>query len=245
MRRGAPDHPHGKPVPMPRGAAEDILRRHGLDAAGLAPAGLRRRWQELARGRHSGLGGEDLGGGIGAGQEIDAAGPLSDPSAVAVGWGRDATSPRVDGLPVWAWAGHVAGRAPPDEAILRDDYSDRNFLKKRLWELSGRSAEEWTLWAFDGRDLLPPVVAYGRRAILREMGDAMLRHARRGFRVPRAVFAQAPGKRFEALLLRADGRACEPPVPLSFSGPCGPAHDRDFLNRLPGVLDAMAAGRRR
>ena len=52
MSRDA-QHPHGdrpgRPAAMSREAAERILRRHGLDAAGLAPAELRRRWQDLAR----------------------------------------------------------------------------------------------------------------------------------------------------------------------------------------------------
>ena len=62
-------------------------------------------------------------------------------------------------MPVWAWAGHGGGDTVPEELILRDDYSDRNFLKKRLWELSGYATEEWTLWAFDGEEMLPPVVS--------------------------------------------------------------------------------------
>ena len=43
---------------MSREAAEAILRRHGLDAAGLAPDELKRRWQELARRHHPDLGGD-------------------------------------------------------------------------------------------------------------------------------------------------------------------------------------------
>ncbi len=124
--------------------------------------------------------------------------------------------------------------------ISRDDYSDRNFLKKRLWELSGGSTEEWTLWAFDGQELLPPVVAFASAAIFPEMAKAMLRHGRRGFRSPRAVLAQAPHQRYEALLLHADGRPHEPPVALPLSGAGGLARDRDFLHGLPRRLDALA-----
>jgi hypothetical protein len=242
MSRSA-QHPHddrsGRPAAMSREAAERILRRHGLDAAGLAPEELKRRWQDLARRHHP-----DLGGDTRAMQEINAAYSILKPQA---GGGlRDTTSPRVRGVPVWAWAGHAAdGGALPDDVILRDDYGDRNFLRKRMWEMSGRSAQEWTLWAFDGRDLLPPVVAYGSAAILPEMGRAMLHHGRRGFRWPRAVLAQAPNERYEVLLLHADRRPLDPPVALSLSSPDGLARDRAFLIDLPGCLDSLAARHRR
>ncbi len=45
----------GPPAAMSRETAEGILRRHGLDAAGLAPNELKRRWQELARRHHPDL----------------------------------------------------------------------------------------------------------------------------------------------------------------------------------------------
>ena len=238
-------HPHERPCPpavMSREVAAAILRRHGLDAAGLAPGELKRHWQELARRHHP-----DVGGDVHAMQEINAAYSFLKPQAVpaaAAGTARDTASPRVRGLPIWAWAGHGDGSTVPDEVILRNDYSDRNFLKKRLWELSGSSAEEWTLWAFDGQEMLPPVVAYCCDAIFPEMANAMLRHSRRGFRAPRADLAQAPNERYEVLLLHADGRSHEPPVALSLSSPDGLARDRDFLICLPERLDALADGRR-
>ena len=141
--------------------------------------------------------------------------------------------------------GHGGGDTVPDEVILRQDHSDRSFLRKRLRELSGHSAEEWTLWAFDGRDLLPPVVAYGSAAILPEMGRAMLHHGRRGFRWPRAVLAQAPNERYEVLLLHADRRPLDPPIALSLSSPDGLARDRAFLIDLPACLDSLAARHRK
>ena len=239
MPHGA-QHPHhrsGPPAAMSREAAEAILRRHGLDAAGLAPEEFKRRWQDLARQHHP-----DLGGDTRAMQEINAAYSILKPQAA--GGLRDTTSPRFRGVPVWAWAGHAVGAsALPDEAILRDDYSDRNFLRKRLWEMSGRSTEEWTLWAFDGRELLPPVVSYGSDAIFPEMGRAMLHHGRRGFRWPRAVLAQAPNERYEVLVLHADRRPLDPPAALSLSSPDGLARDRAFVIDLPGCLDSLAARR--
>lgn len=222
---------------MSRATAEGILRRHGLDTAGLAPDELKRHWQNLARRHHP-----DLGGDTRAMQEINAAYSFLKPQS---GGGlRDTTSQRFRGAPVWAWAGHDADGAVPDDMIQRDDYSDRNFLRKRLWEMSSRSTQEWTLWAFDGRELLPPVVTYGSAAIFPEMGRAMLHHGRRGFRWPRAVLAQAPNQRYEVLLLHADRRLLEPPVALSRSGLDGLALDRAFVIDLPGCLDALAARRK-
>ena len=76
MPHGAHHHPQqdrpGSPAaaPMSRETAEAILSRHGLDAAGLAPEELKRRWQDLARRHHP-----DLGGDMRAMQEINAASP--------------------------------------------------------------------------------------------------------------------------------------------------------------------------
>jgi hypothetical protein len=246
MPHGAQQHPPGRPAspaaaPMSRETAEAILSRHGLDAAGLTPEELKRRWQELARRHHP-----DLGGDRRAMQEINAAYSFLKPPAAATAFAgvRDTASPRVRGFPAWVWAGHGGGGTVPDELILREDYTDRNFLKKRLWELSGRGAEEWTLWAFDGRELLPPVVAYGGDAVFAEMAKAMLRHGRRGFRSPRAVLAQAPNERYGALVLHSDGRTHEPPAALPSSSPDGLARDRAFILGLPERLDALAAAGR-
>jgi len=238
MSHGA-QHPHDGSGPSPamsRETAEGILRRHGLDAADLAPGELKRRWQDLARRHHP-----DRGGDTRAMQEINAAYSFLKPQASGDSGAaaRDTSSPRVRGVPVWAWAGQDPGTVP-DEMIFRHDHSDRNYLKKRLWELSGRSTEEWTLWAFDGQEMLPPVVAYGSDAIFPEMAQAMLRHGRRGFRTPRAVLAQAPHERYEALLLHADGRLLEPPVEMAWSSAGGWARDRAFILDLLGRLDALA-----
>lgn len=231
-----PSDPSAAAAPMSREAAEGILRRHGLDAEGLRPDELKRRWQELARRHHP-----DRGGDGAAMQEINAAYSFLKPQVH--GGGRDLTSPRIGGLPVWAWAGHRGG-ATPGELVLREDYSDPNFLKKRLWELSGRSEEEWTLWAFDGQELLAPVVSYGSHAILDEMANAMFHHGRRGFRWPRAVLAQAPDEPYEALLVHADGRPCEPPLALSLSSAGDLARDRVFVAELADRLDALGRARR-
>ena len=99
------------------------------------------------------------------------------------------------------------------------------------------------MWAFDGQELLPPVVSYGSDAVFAEMAKAMLRHGRRGFRSPRAILAQAPNERYGVLVLFSDGRTHEPPVALPLSSPEGPARDRAFVLGLPERLDALAAGR--
>jgi len=108
MPHGA-QHPHhrsGPPAAMSREAAEAILRRHGMDAAGLAPEELKRRWQDLARQHHP-----DLGGDTRAMQEINAAYSILKPQAA--GGLRDTTSPRFRGVPVWAWGLGAAGRGDP------------------------------------------------------------------------------------------------------------------------------------
>jgi hypothetical protein len=88
MSHGGGNHSQersGEPVALSRESAEAILRRHGLDAEGLAADELKRRWQELARRHHP-----DLGGDMRTMQEINAAYSFLKPHAAQGG----ATFPR-------------------------------------------------------------------------------------------------------------------------------------------------------
>ena len=100
---------------------------------GSRPNELKRRWQDLARRHHP-----DLGGDMGVMQEINAAYSFLKPRGGAAPT-RDTVSPRIARRCRFGPGPGTAAGTVPDELILRHDYTDRNFLKKRLWELSGRS----------------------------------------------------------------------------------------------------------
>jgi hypothetical protein len=75
--------------------------------------------------------------------------------------------------PKWAMAGYSGG-IKPSAQIRRNDYSDANFIKKRMWELSGESNVEWTIWAFDGRFFRASTTVYGSPEIFHDMAEAMI-----------------------------------------------------------------------
>src|SRR5438128_2690888 len=59
----------------------------------------------------------------------------------------------------WIWAGHSDAK-PPNSTILKNDFTDLNFIKKSMWELSGYSNEEWTLYGYDGRLFTRTIIVY-------------------------------------------------------------------------------------
>jgi hypothetical protein len=151
--------------------------------------------------------------------------------------------PRWQGVCVWAWAGHPGGTAPsPDDRIGQTDDRDRNFVKRRLWLLSDRSQEEWTIWPFDGRRFMEPLTVYGCRQAFEEMARAALRFSRVGFRRPRAIFVQQRGDAWaDLLLLHSDGVA-RAALPFRHQGGNSPGRDQVFVNTLPARLDRIRLG---
>jgi len=125
------------------------------------------------------------------------------------------------GRPAWALPG-------TDYTIQRQDISDSNFIRKRLWELSGdKPKSEITMWAFDGRNL-KSLTLLASTAIIRQLATAIYMH----FGKPTAVFMSGPARKM--LLLSHEGQLLTKPEPLShqsFNG--NPANDWDFIAALP------------
>jgi len=114
--------------------------------------------------------------------------------------------PRIRGVCVWAWAGHSGTGLPPSDRIETADERDINYVKRRIWQLSGHSKEQWSIWSFDGRRFMPPLAVYGTRSIFDQMAGLALQCTRVGFRRPRAVFVQKLGLDWPNLLLiHSDG----------------------------------------
>ncbi|MBW8270385.1 J domain-containing protein [Caldovatus aquaticus] len=221
-------------------AAAAVFARFGADPAALEGAGLKAAWIRLAR-RYHPLGGAEPDEAVMA--EINAAyDTLRRHRAARGGAAPQAEDPQRHGVSVWAWAGHSPGDPPPSDHIAREDYGDANFIRRRLWELSGGSEEEWTIWPFDGQRFMTPLTVYGSSAVFDEMARAALRFARRGFRMARAVFVQRRGERWGRLLLiYADGTFHDG-LAFDHQGGAHPGHDPFLLDRLPSVLDQLRAG---
>jgi len=143
-------------------------------------------------------------------------------------------------VPVWAWAGHSGGM-PPSASIYRNDYTDLNYIKKTMWELSGGSKEQWTVMAFDGRFFRHSLTCYGSPEIFHEMSEAVgiwNSHGGNPY-ATRAIFVQK-GRDPALLLTYADSKFYDPPIPFEHdSFNLNPGNDQQFVRRLPGMLDKL------
>lgn len=187
----------------------------------------------------------DVAGGKGHGKASDAlwedeklwpAEPASPPKS-----GSKKPKPRI---PEWARAGYSGGPSP-DTQIHRNSFTDQNFFKKSMWELSGKSKQEYRVWAYDGSSFSSWITVYGSRAIFDYMASAMVEWQKtKG--ACRAVFASEAGSR--ALnLIYADGRYFgEKPLRISHNAfNENPQNDELFTRvTLPIFLDRIESEER-
>ena len=141
----------------------------------------------------------------------------------------------------WAWAGH-SGAKPPNSSILRNDFTDLNFIKKSMWELSGYSNEEWTIYGYDGRLFTSTFVVYGSSEMLHYMAIAMIDFQTKGS-IPlpcRAVFGR-PTASNELHLIYADTKYYDQ-NPIKFlleSLVSDSTNNSKFMHELAIVLDQL------
>lgn len=209
------------------------MARYGVAIPELEPGQLRQMWLQLARRYHT-RGGclEDQK----AMAEINAAYDTLRREAMAA-LSVASKDPRRQGVCIWAWAGHT-GRSVPSDHIARNDDSDPNYVKRRLWKLSGGSTEEWTIWPFDGRRFLPALTVYGSWRLHGEMARAALSFGRSGFRSPRAIFVQKHADNWGQLYLVYAHGVFTDAVLFQHQGGASPALDPVFVANLPSRLEA-------
>jgi hypothetical protein len=155
------------------------------------------------------------------------------------GWGEAEPDPRQENP--WVWAGYNGG-APPNPSIRRMDYTDMNFIKKSMWELSGKSQDEYTIWGFDGHFFRNSVTVYGSPQIFMYMAQAMVDWQTKGGNPYecRAVFISAPHDPNTLWLVYADGKFFHDPIGLGHNSMnANPGNDQSFTRRLPGYLDRL------
>jgi len=132
--------------------------------------------------------------------------------------------------------------------IAREDYTDLNWFKKRMWELSNQSNAKYTIWAFDGRYFRGTVTVFGSRDIYREMAHAMVYHSTKGANSypVEAVFVQDENHPDVIILVWLNGKDVRPPVPLEHeSTNKNPSNDQVFMDMLPRTLAQIETGRDR
>jgi hypothetical protein len=162
------------------------------------------------------------------------------------GWEKYENQPQTSAkteTPVWAMAG-FSGGAPPSASIYRQNYTDDNFIKKAMWDLSGQSKEEWTISGFDGNFFRNSITVYGSPKIFNNMADAMIQWQTKGGNAYpiRAVFVSRR-RSSDLLLIWADGTYHgDNPIKMehdSFND--NPGNDQQFQRELPALLDQLKA----
>lgn len=159
---------------MSPGEAIAIFSRHapGYDIAHMKMDDLKSLWKKLLLKYHPDKGGDaELAKDINQAYDI-----LKNPNVYrSRAYSSHQASPKTrskEEFP-WAWAGHRGG-APPTHSIYRNDYTDLNYIKKTMWEKSGKSHDEYTVYQFDGRYWRNLFTVYGSKDIYRDMTEAML-----------------------------------------------------------------------
>lgn len=166
--------------------AEQVFADHGLDASRLDAEALRDALRQAARDAHThGSQGAARLNAAYAALDRQARATPPRPAGPPFGPRPQFDDPKRDGFAVWAWAG--ADGPPASDRIERADNSDRNFVKRRMWELCGRRTDEWTIWPFNGHGFLAPLTVYATSDQFPDMVHAAQDFARVGDTPPVAV----------------------------------------------------------
>jgi curved DNA-binding protein CbpA len=243
-------HQNELPCHMTVTQALAIFSWFGIDVAGMAPDQLRKARNKLAMTHHPDHGG--------AAEALTAINDAYDflkihgttpPQKKPIGqlhqshqdYSRDShTSGR---MPAWALAGYSGGSLPNTE-IYKNDFSDANFFKKAMWELSGKSTTAYTIWGFDGHFFSSSIMAFGSPKIFDTMADAMVKWQSKSEnpREIRAVLV-SPFQGQGLYLIYADGIYYgDQPIQMEHqSFNANPNNDQEFTRILPEILDRLKA----
>src|SRR5579863_5458294 len=183
---------------MPIKNAVRVFQKYGVDISAMSFDKIRKSRNTLLQKYHP-----DTGGKIEIAQEINAAFDLLQHRTPRSWQLQVRPHPRSDR---WASAGH-SGSTAPNTHISRHDFTDPNFVKKSMWQLSRFSDEEWTIYGYNGSLFSNTVVVYGSPDIFCYMVIAMIHLQTRGD-IPlqcRAVFVH-PSTAPDLYMIYADGR---------------------------------------
>jgi curved DNA-binding protein CbpA len=213
--------------------AVDIFQELGVDPVNLSKEELKKHYRSLIQKHHP-----DRGGDANLAKDIVTAYQILIKDEKKPKTYTQRREPQKRETPTWAWAGYSGG-LPPYSDISREDYTDVNYIKKRMWELSNKSTEEWTIWQFDGNFFRNAFVVYGNKEIFRDMAEAMKTWGERGNPYPtEAIFAQNKTKPQFLYLIYLGGKYISSNNPIleheSFN--MNPGNDIHFVNSLPNQL---------
>jgi|WetSurSiteA1Bulk_404760.scaffolds.fasta_scaffold00002_61 hypothetical protein len=220
--------------------AHNIFNKHGVNSRGKSPEELSKSYRSLVFKIHP-----DRGGSLKDTKDVNAAWDRLKKGSSSGGSERKSYPsehhrPRGSvSTPEWAWAGYSGG-LPPSSHIYNNDYRDLNFIKKRMWELSGKSKEEHTVHQFDGNYFRNTFTAYGNSNIHHHMAKAMLKWGAHGNPYnTKAIFVSKKSDPKKLHLVWANGKHVEPGVHIehnSFNN--NPSNDQEFTKNLSSWIDS-------
>ena len=148
---------------------------------------------------------------------------------------------------IWSRAGYSGGM-PNSSNIFRQNYTDMNYIKKRMWELSDHSTTEWTITGFDGYFSRASVTVYGSPAIFEEMAKAMVMWQSKGGNPYHCEAVYVQKRRSDepiVYVIWAHGISyAADPKPLEYdSFNKNPSNDRSFERRLKELIDELGTPR--
>jgi curved DNA-binding protein CbpA len=214
-----------------------LFRRFGVDVTGMSREAIKAVRRDLLHRYHP-----DRGGDLDSAQVINAAYDLLKDGVPDEMFYRtdldlyEAHKAKNPGFPEWAWAGYSGGI--PDATIYRNDFSDVNFIKKSMWELSGQSRAEYIIWGFDGRRF-HGISVFGSPKIFSFMTTAIMTWLSKHAHQCRAVLV-GTGKTRELYATYADGKyLTDQPIRIEHSSfNSNPGNDPNFARRLAEALGA-------
>jgi len=146
-------------------------------------------------------------------------------------------------MPGWAVAGYSGGSLP-NTVIYVNNFTDTNFFKKAMWELSGKSTIAYTIWGFDGHSFRNSITVFGSPSIFNTMADAMVIWQTKSENpCPTRAVLVSPFQGQGLYLIYADGSyyGDEPLAMKHQSINVNPGNDQEFIRKLPEILEQLKA----
>jgi hypothetical protein len=233
-----------KDLSVPARAQDAIMlfRQFGIDVTGMSREAIKAARRELLNRHHP-----DRGGALNTAQLINAAYDLlKDGVPEGRFYASDLDlyeSHKVEnpGCPEWAWAGYSGGI--PDATIYRNDFSDLNFIKKSLWELSGRVVTEYTIWGSDGQRF-HGISVFGTPKTFSYMTTAMITWlAKQGHHCSAVLVGAGPTKELYVTYAEGQYHTDKPIRVVHSSFNSNPGNDPSFESKLAEVLERPKGSR--
>jgi hypothetical protein len=219
-----------------------LFRRFGIDVTGMTRQAIKVARRELLHQYHP-----DRGGDVDTAQLINAAYDLLKngiPDGTFYGSDLDlyeAHKAKNPGHPEWAWAGYSGGI--PDATIYRNDFSDLNFIKKSLWELSGHSGTEYTIWGLDGQRF-HGISVFGSPKTFNYMTTAMITWlAKQGHQCSSVLIGTGTTKDLFVTYAAGQYHTDQPLRIVHSSFNSNPGNDPNFASKLAEVLERSKGSR--